>query len=131
MHNNRFVWLLFVTSVWLFIGLNGYEVIIHAINARKIVDAYPGGYGIRIFIAPFFLLAAALFLWFKMFRPMRHPARIFAGLVGGYIFLMVLLVNVLVAEVYDRTLPATLLWLYSYSGVGHLVYAFFGRERRA
>lgn len=129
MQSNRFVWLLFVTSVWLFICLNGYDVIIHTLNARKIVDAYPGGYGIRVFIAPFFLIAGELFLWFKMFRPARHPARIFAGLVGGYIFLMVLLVNGLVAEVYDRTLPATLLWLYALSGTGHLSYAFFGRER--
>ena len=130
MKSNRFVWLLFVTSVWLFIGLNGYDVITHTMNARKIVDAYPGGYGIRVFIAPFFLIAGELFLWFKMFRPARHPARIFAGLVGGYIFLMVVLVNGLIAEVYDRTLPATLLWLYALSGTGHLIYAFFGRERQ-
>lgn len=129
MHNNRFVWLLLVTSAWLFIGLNGYEVIIHAMNARKIIDAYPGGYGVRVFIAPFFLIAGELFLWFRMFHPARHPARIFAGLVGGYIFLMVVLVNALVAEVYDRTLPTTLLWLYVFSGFGHFVYAFLGRDR--
>ena len=129
-HNNRFVWLLFVTSVWLFVGLNGYEVIIHAMNAGKIVDAYPGGYGIRMFVAPFSLLAGELFLWFRMFRPARHPARMFAGLVGSYIFLMVILVNGLIAEVYDRALPATLLWLYALSGCGHLAYAFFGRDAR-
>ena len=78
---------------------------------------------------PFFLIAGELFLWFRMFRQARHPARIFAGLVGGYIFLMVVLVNALVAEIYDRTLPATQLWLYAFSGFGHCVYAFFGRER--
>jgi hypothetical protein len=44
---------------------------------------------------------------------------------------MIVLVNALIAEVYERTVPATLLWLYALSGIGHFVYAFFGREIRA
>ncbi len=131
MRNHGFVRLQFVASVWLLVALCAYRMIIHVNNAGEILTSYPGGYAMKVFIAPFFLLGFELFLWFRMFRPARHPARIFAGLIGGYIFLMVVLVNGLIAEVYDRTLPATLLWLYAISGTGHLYYAFFGRERQA
>ena len=131
MRNSRFVWPLFVTSVWMLIALCAYRVIIHANNAGEILTSYPGGYAMRVFIAPFFLLGFELFLWFKMFRRSRPPARIFAGIMGAYILLMIVLVNALIAEVYESDLPAKLLWLYAFSGIGHFVYAFFGRERSA
>lgn len=127
---SRFIRLLFVISVWLTVALSAYRIIIHLMNVDGIMDAYPGGYRFRVFIAPFMLLGFELFFWFRFYRHSRPPSRIFAGMMGGYILLMIVLVNTLVAEVYDRALPATMLWLYTIAGIGHLVFAFFGREGR-
>jgi hypothetical protein len=60
-----------------------------------------------------------------MFRWSRHPSRIFAGIIGAYIWLMVIFVNVVVANLYDRDISIGMLWLYAYTGGGHLAYAFF------
>jgi hypothetical protein len=127
--NNRIIRFLFITSVWLFIALNGYKAVIHLIKAGSFSETYPGGYSFKVFIAPFFLISFELFLWFKMFRRSRHPSRIFAGIIGAYIWLMIIFVNVVVANLYDRNLPLFMLWLYAYAGAGHLAYAFFGKER--
>ena len=110
------------------IGVEAYQVVVHVIQSQEILDAYPGGYDIKVLIAPFMLLVAELFLWFKLFRWPCHPARIFAGLLGLYIWLMVIIVNLLVADLYDRELPDLILWLYAYAGTGHLLFALFGRE---
>lgn len=125
----KFIRLIIVTSVWLFIALNAYQVVIHVTAASHILGAYPGGYTYKVFIAPFALIALELFLWFRMFRQSRHPARMFAGIVGAYIWLMVILVTVVVADLYGRDLSPPLLWLYAYAGAGHLGYAVFGKER--
>jgi len=122
------IWFLFVTSVWLFVVLNGYRIAAHLLHADQIIGAYPGGYDFKVFVAPFFLLGLELFLWFQMFRWQRHPARIFAGIVGGYIWLMVILVGLLVADVYDKDQNAWVLLIYGYAGIGHLAYAFLGKE---
>lgn len=92
------------------------------------MGAYSGGYDFKVFIAPFFLLFFEIFLWFKMFKWCAAPARIFAGLVGLYIFLMVILVNYIVADLYDHELQVVNIWLYAFAGLGHLAYAFFGKE---
>jgi len=112
------------------IGISATRSIVHMMQADDILDAYPGGYGIRVLIAPLFLLVAELFLWFKLFRRARAPARIFAGIVGVYILLMIVLANGLAAELYGSTLSAMLLWLYAYSSIGHLAYAYFGHENK-
>ena len=131
MQNHRVVWLLFVTSVWMLITLSTYRSIVHMMYVNDILGAYPGGFGYEVFLAPFLLLAAELFLWFKLFRRARSPGRVFAGIVGAYVLLMVVIVNAQVAEIYDRAMPAMLVWLYVYSSIGHLVYAYFGRECKA
>ena len=124
---------MFVTAVWMFIALNGYKIIIHVIKANSIINAYPSGYGFRVFIAPFFLLILQVFLWFKMFRWSHYPARIFAGIIGAYIWLMVIFVNLVIVDLYGSDYsynqPLTFLWLYAYAGIGYLAYAFFGREK--
>lgn len=129
MMNHKVIRYGFVSSVWLFIALNGYQIVAHVFQAEHLFDAYPGGYASRVFIAPFFLFFLALFLWFRMFRWQQRPARIFAGLIGGYIWIMVIFVNLVVADLYDREFSAALAWLYACSGSGHLLYAFFGKER--
>ena len=129
MEDRKTVWLLFVTSVWMLIALSAYRMIIHIERAGDILAGYPGGYAVRVLIAPFFLLGFELFLWFWTFQRARPPARIFAGIVGAYILLMIVLVNALAAEVYDRAVPVAMLGLHTLVGIGHLAFAFFGRER--
>ena len=111
--------------------LNLYDVIIHALNSQEFMGKYPGGYDFKVFIAPFVLLFGELFLWFKLFRYLAHPSRIFAGLIGGYIFLMAIFVNLIISDLYDKQLPNSTIWFYVYSGIGHLAYAFFGKESNA
>ena len=123
------LWILFVTSIWIVIGLCSYKMIIYVLSAKQIIDSYPGGYGIKVFVGPFFLFGGELFLWLKMFRYSVHPSRIFAGLVGLYILLMIVFVNAVVADLYDRDVNIFLLILYSYAGLGHIAYALFGKER--
>ncbi len=115
--------------MWTLIALSGYQIFIHISRAGDILAGYPGGYAMRVLIAPFLLLGFELFLWFWTFRRARPPARIFAGIVGAYILLMIVLVNALVAEVYGRTVPGAILGLYTLVGIGHLAFAFIGRQR--
>lgn len=126
----RIRWL-FITSVWLFVALSGYAVIVRIMTAENILGAYPGGYDLRVLLAPFLLLSAELFLRFRFFRRPRPPARIFAGFVGVYILLMIVFVNLVVSDLYDREASALRLWLYAYAGGGHLAFAFLGKERTA
>ena len=123
-------WLLFVSSIWTFIGLSAYRVVLHVLQAEQIIGSYPAGYDYRILIAPFFLLGFELFLWFKMFRYAAHPSRMFAGIIGAYILLMIVFVNLVVADMNDTEADGSLLLLYAYAGIGHLFYALFGRENR-
>lgn len=53
-----------------------------------------------------------------MFRYPVHPAGMFAAVIGLYILLMVILVNVIVADVYDRGVNNFVLLLYGYAGLG-------------
>ena len=128
--SHRVLSFVFAASVWISIGLSAYRVVAQVVNADGIQSAYPGGYGFRVFVAPFMLLGFQLFFWFRYYRRARPPARILAGLIGGHILLMIVLINALVAEVYDRSLPETMLWLYACTGIGHLAFALFGRENR-
>lgn len=100
----------------------------HVLYANQIFGAYPGGYDFKVFIAPFFLIGLELFLWFKMFRYAVHPARIFAGVVGLYILLMIVFVNAVVSDLYDRDINDFVLYLYAYTGFGHMAYALLGKE---
>lgn len=124
------IWIYFVTSVWLFIGLSGYRIISHVLYANQIIGNYPGGYDFKVFIAPFFLLGLEYFLWLKMFRYPVHPARMFAALIGLYIFFMVIIVNAIVADLYDKDINNFVLVLYGYAALGHISFALFGRERQ-
>ena len=122
------LWVMFVTSVWAFIGLSGYKIVVHVLYANQIIGAYPAGYDFKVFIAPFFLIGLELFLWFKMFRYPAHPARMFAGVIGLYIWLMVIFVNLVVSDLYERDVNYIVLLIYGYAGLGHLAYAVFGKE---
>ena len=123
--------ILFFSSVWIFILLNIYQVTHHILISNEIMGKYPGGFDFKVFISPFLLLCAELFLWFKMFRYFSHPSRIFAGLIGGYVLLMTIFVNLVVSDLYNTEIPKLTLWLYFYVCFGHFVYAFFGKETRA
>ena len=123
-------WAFFVSSVWIFVGLSAYRVILHILQAEQIIGSYAAGYDYRILIAPFFLLGFELFLWFKMFRYAAHPSRIFAGIIGAYILLMIVFVNLVVADMNDIEIESFMLLLYAYTGIGHFFYALFGRETR-
>ena len=125
----RSLWIIFISSIWIFIGLCAYKIVLHILYASQIIGAYPGGYDFKVFVAPFFLIVMEIFLWFKMFRYCKHPARIFAGVVGLYIWLMVVLVNVIVTDLYDYEVNNYVLLLYAYAGFGHVAYALFGKER--
>lgn len=114
--------------MWLFVALNGFKVVEHIRTADQIISAYPGGFDMKILIAPFVLLIAELFLWFRFFRWQRHPAKLFAGIIGAYIWLMIIVVNSINADLYERDMPILLFCLYAYTGAGHLTYAFFGRD---
>lgn len=124
------LWVFFVSSVWLFIGLSAYRVVLHILHAEQIIGSYPAGYDYRLLIAPFFLLGFELFLWFRMFRYAAHPSRLFAGLVGAYILLMIVFVNLVIADMNDSEVNGLLLSLYAYAGMGHLLYAMGGKEIR-
>ncbi len=63
-----------------------------------------------------------------MFRYPAHPARMFAGVIGLYIWLMVIFVNLVVSDLYDRNVNYIVLLIYGYAGLGHLAYAVFGKE---
>ncbi len=121
--------LFFVTAIWLFIALNIYNMVVYAMNPGQVIGEYPAGYDFKVFLGPFFLVGFELFLWFRMFMHEREPARIFAGLMGAYILLMVIFVNLIVADLYEREISTIVVWLYAYAGIGHLSYAFFGRQR--
>ena len=123
----RPIWVMFVSSVWIFIGLCGYEMVVHVLDAAMIVGAYPAGYNIKVLIAPFFLTGMELLLWFGLFRHARRPALVFAAVVGTYILLMIVLVNWIVADLYNRDVNGVVLLIYGYAGLGHLVYAVLGR----
>jgi hypothetical protein len=73
--------------------------------------------------------SVSLFLWFRLFRHEHEPARVFAGIMGAYILLMIIFVNLIVANLNEREIPVVVVWLYVYAGMGHLAYAFFGRQR--
>ena len=122
------VWPVFATAVWVFIGLNAYKIVVHIAHANQIIGAYPAGYDYKVLLAPFFLLGLELFLWLRMFRYAVHPARLFAGVVGAYVLFMVVVVNIIVADMNDTEMSGWLLFLYAYVAVGHLTYALFGDE---
>ena len=130
MKTSRQLWIMFVSSVWVLIGLCGYEIVIHVLHANQIINAYPSGYNFKVLLAPFFLIGVELFLWFKMFRYPTHPARMFAGVIGLYIWLMVVFVNIVVSGLYDRDINNIVLLIYGYAGLGHIAYALFGKEGR-
>lgn len=120
----------FVSSIWLFVGLSSCRAVLHVLGAEQIIGSYPAGYDYRLLIAPFFLLGFELFLWFKMFRYAAHPSRLFAGVVGAYILLMIVFVNLIVADMNDTEINGFVLFLYAYAGLGHLLYSVFGKEVR-
>jgi membrane protease YdiL (CAAX protease family) len=118
----------FSSAVWLLVGLTAYRAVLHLGAADEIVGAYPGGYDLRVLLGPLVLLLAELFLWYRFFRFRKRPARAFAGIVGAYVLLMVIAVNLITADLYGREVPVTFLWLYLYAGAGHLAYALFGAD---
>ena len=120
---------MFVSSVWVFMGLCAYKIALHVLYANQVIGSYAAGYDYRVLVAPFFLFGLELFLWLKMFRYAVHPARMFAGVVGAYIMLMVVFVNVVVADMTGNDVSGVHLLLYAYAGMGHLVYALLGAER--
>lgn len=121
---------MFVTSVWIFIGLCGYKTVLHVLYAEQIIGGYPAGYNFKVLLGPFTLLGLELFLWFKMFRFPTHPARMFAGVMGLYILLMLVFVNILIKDLYVRDINNIELLMYGYVGLGHIAYALFGKEGR-
>jgi len=120
--------LFFVTSVWTLLILCALQISVHVILAGDIATAYPWGYGIKVLIAPFVLFSIELFLWARMFRHPRPPARILAGLVGAYVLLANVLVAVLITDLYHRNVNDLILLGYLYAGTGHLSFALFGRD---
>jgi len=123
--------LLFVTSVWTLLVLCALQISVHVIAAGDIASAYPGGYGIRVLIAPFALFALELFLWAWIFRHPRPPARLFAGLIGAYVLVMHVVVGLLVTDLYHRNINDLVLLGYLYAGMGHVSYALFGKQSPA
>lgn len=121
------LWIMFVTSVWALIGLCGFRAVTQYFDATRIVDGYPGGYGIKVLLAPFILLGFELTLWLKLFRYNAHPARLFSGLMGINI-LIIIFINLIVADLYDRNINYIELLILCYSSLGHLAYALFGKE---
>ena len=119
----------FVTSVWLFIGLCAYKIIIHILGNNNILNSYPGGYGINVFIGPFLLITGEILLWFKIFRYFMHLSRMFAGFIGLYILIKILFVNIIVADIYNYSNSYIELITYGYAAVAHLAYSFFGKEK--
>ena len=119
---------IFISSVWIFIGLLGYQILLNILHSKEIANFYPAGYDFKIFLAPTLLLVGELFLWFTMFRYQKYPAKIFAGFIGTYILLMIVLVNMLTGNLAENGINTLRLWMYLYTGFGHLIYALFGRE---
>ena len=126
----RPLWIWFVTSVWTLIGLCAYKIVQHVLYANQVLGAYPAGYSMKVLIGPMFLLGVELYLWFKMFRYPIHPARMFAAVIGLYILLMVVVVNLAVADLYDRDINNTTLLIYGFAGLGPIMYALFGKQGR-
>ena len=120
--------LFFVTSVWTLLILCALQISVHVILAGDIAAAYPWGYGVRVLVAPFLLFSIELFLWARMFRHPRPPARLLAGLVGAYVLLVNVLVAVLITDLYHRNVNDLILLGYLYAGMGHLSFALFGRD---
>ena len=58
----------------------------HHLYGNQIIGAYPAGNDFKVFVAPYFLMGLELFLCFKVFRYHAHPVRMFAGVVGLYLF---------------------------------------------
>jgi len=124
----RALWLFFVTAVWTLLTLCALQISVHVLIAPDIASAYPGRYGVRVLIAPFVLFVLELFLWARVFRHPRPPARLSAGLMGAYVLLINVFASVLVTDLYHHNINDLILLGYLYAGIGHLSYALFGRE---
>ncbi|MGB5833104.1 MAG: hypothetical protein WBG92_14070 [Thiohalocapsa sp.] len=114
-------------SVWLLIVLCAWQALRHIAMADQILSD-EGPFGLRTLLWPFVVLGLELILWLRWLRPRRAPGRLFAGLMGAYLLLGVVLVNLVFADMHDHDISAGLLWLYGLIGTAHLWYAIAGSE---
>jgi hypothetical protein len=131
MRKTDLLWLAFAVSVWMFILLNGYEAVYHLTHTQFSSPPYPNRYALGASILPIMLFGFELYMWFRFFRHPREPAKIFSGLIGGYIFLFVIVIHLLSTGSYEYSSNESLILAYLYIGGAHLSFAFFGEETPA
>lgn len=125
----RSVRLLFVSSVWLLLAFSAWQMVDYFFRAHEIFQTHLPGYSARILLGPLVIFSGELMLWFGLFRDENPGARIMAGFVGLYALILLFVMNIS-ADLWQIAYPVYLHWLYLYAALGHLAYAFLGRERR-
>ena len=123
----RWVWINFVASVWILIVY----CLLHALLLFGESDAIRAAYGpfsAKVLLWPIAVIVIEGLLWFQVFRYRRDGARIMAGMMGLMLILQPVLVNVLVADLYDRPVDWFRWSVMLYVGLSHLGFAVFGRR---
>ncbi len=118
----------FVTAVWLVIGLAAWTAVSNAADSTWVDRFYYAGYHTRALMAPYVVGALQLFFWFRFFRHEEDGARIFAGMMGVFVLVQLLLMalNWSVSGPWHPLVVAAL----CYIAGAHLAYALFGGRRR-
>lgn len=117
----------FIVSVWFLIG---YCVVFAGLlmGRTEWLQAMYGPFSARVMLWPLAIATIELVLWFVVFRDRRHGDRLMAGFVGLMLLLQPILVNLLVADLYDRPVNWFRWWFFVYVAVSHLAYAFTTRR---
>jgi len=119
--------LAFFSAVWLLIGLMVWIAVSNAMDSTWVDRFYYAGYHSRVLLAPYMVGGLELFFWFRFFRHEDDGARVFAGLVGLFVFvlLLVMALNWRVTGPWHPLAVAALLYI----AAAHVAYALFGGRR--
>lgn len=117
----------FFTAVWLLIGLMAWVAVSNATDSTWVDRFYYAGYHSRVLLAPYVIGGIELFFWFRFFRHEDDGARVFAGLVGFFVSvqLLVMALNWSVTGPWHPLAVAALLYI----AAAHIAYALFGGRR--
>ena len=128
--NSKLLWIFFVTSVWLFIVLLIDACVDTFLHFKELNEVVAGRYHAGVLFGPFIALGMELFFWRRFFRYPVDGARVFAALMGLFIFLKIILVELIVSDLLDKENDSLMMWLFVYAGSGHLFFALFGKDKR-
>jgi hypothetical protein len=121
------LWINFVASVWILILYCLLQVFLLFGESDAIRATY-GPFSAKVLLWPIAVLVIEGMLWFRVFRYRRDGARAMAAAMGLMLILQPVLVNLLVADLYDRSVDWFRWSVMLYAGLSHLAFAVFGRR---